>query len=76
MKTMTFAFEIIPPQDSANADIDRNNKTRILLQSLRLWRQRANSRRALSQLSACQLDDIGIDRVSADIEARKPFWRG
>ncbi len=76
MKPMTFAFETIPPQVSAYADIDRNNKTRTLLQSLRLWHQRANSRRALSQLSRCQLNDIGIDRVSADIEARKPFWRG
>jgi uncharacterized protein YjiS (DUF1127 family) len=75
MKPMTFAFETIPPQVSANADIDRNNNTLTLLQSLRLWRHRANSRHALSQLSRRHLDDIGIDRVSADIEASKPFWR-
>jgi uncharacterized protein YjiS (DUF1127 family) len=76
MKPMTFAFETIAPQVSANPDIQRSYMTPALLQNLRLWRQRANSRRALSQLSRCQLDDIGIDRVSADFEARKPFWRG
>jgi uncharacterized protein YjiS (DUF1127 family) len=75
MKPMTFAFQTIPSQVSDDTDTHRNNKTRTLLQSLRLWRHRASSRHALSQLSRRQLDDIGIDRVSADIEASKPFWR-
>lgn len=40
-----------------------------------LWRQRARSRRDLLWLNEQQLRDIGIDRLSAQEEGRKPFWR-
>jgi uncharacterized protein YjiS (DUF1127 family) len=39
------------------------------------WHERARQRRALRHLSAHMLRDIGLDRVSAEAEARKPFWR-
>ena len=42
---------------------------------IRLWRQRARSRRDLLWLSEHQLRDIGIDRRAARTEAYKPFWR-
>ena len=43
---------------------------------IRLWRQRARSRRQLMWLDQRQLHDIGLDRSSALEEAHKPFWRG
>lgn len=46
-----------------------------LAATLRLWRQRAHSRRALSLLADHQLRDIGLCRYDARIEAGKPFWR-
>jgi uncharacterized protein YjiS (DUF1127 family) len=39
------------------------------------WHERARQRRALQQLSAHMLRDIGIDREAAIAEAYKPFWR-
>ena len=48
---------------------------RDLAAGIRLWRQRARSRRQLLRLNEYQLRDIGIDRHTAEEEARKPFWR-
>ena len=42
---------------------------------LQRWYAIANQRRALSRLTDDQLKDIGISRVDAMQEARKPFWR-
>jgi uncharacterized protein YjiS (DUF1127 family) len=42
---------------------------------IRLWRHRARSRRQLLWLDERQLRDIGLDRVTAQEEAYKPFWR-
>lgn len=39
------------------------------------WHQRARERRALLRLDRRMLNDIGLDRASAEAEARKPFWR-
>jgi uncharacterized protein YjiS (DUF1127 family) len=39
------------------------------------WRQRARQRRALAELPAHLLHDIGIDRRMALLESMKPFWR-
>lgn len=41
---------------------------------LRLWRQRADSRRQLLSMTDRELHDIGIDRVDANQEAAKRFW--
>lgn len=73
MKSTTFTFRTQSPR--IGAGFDHAEKSRTLLQTLRLWRQRANGRRRLGELTRCELEDIGIDRVDADIEARKPFWK-
>ena len=48
---------------------------RQLAATLRLWRQRARSRRALVGLTDRELTDIGICRYDARFESAKPFWR-
>ena len=40
------------------------------------WSQRRQTRRALYNLSADHLRDIGLDATRAGAEAAKPFWRG
>ena len=51
------------------------NWARQLLATIKLWRQRAHSRRALSLLTDQQLRDIGLCRYDARTESAKPFWR-
>jgi uncharacterized protein YjiS (DUF1127 family) len=47
----------------------------------RVWRwcarcsARSRQREALSELDARLLDDIGVTRQQANVEAAKPFWR-
>ena len=41
---------------------------------VKLWFQRAQTRRQLARFDNSQLEDIGIDRVAAQIEIDKPFW--
>jgi len=43
-------------------------------QTLRTWRTRARSRRALGELSCRLLRDVGITAGDARLEANKPFW--
>ncbi len=40
-----------------------------------LWRQRMRARRALSRLDAHLLRDIGLDPMTAEREATRPFWQ-
>ena len=42
---------------------------------LHTWQQRHRGRRALLQLDAWLLKDLGYSRAAAAREARKPFWR-
>ncbi len=44
------------------------------LETLRLWRARAQARRELARLSALDLKDIGYP-AEVEAEKRKPFWR-
>ena len=53
----------------------RGLSLRDLAARIRLWRHRSRSRRHLQWLDERQLRDIGIDRLAAEEEARKPFWR-
>ncbi|MCW3150524.1 DUF1127 domain-containing protein [Stutzerimonas stutzeri] len=46
-----------------------------LLHTLRLWQQRAQTRRQLAQLDARQLADAGISASERLEELEKPFWR-
>lgn len=39
------------------------------------WHERWLQRRALEELTADRLRDIGVTRAQAVAEARKPFWR-
>jgi uncharacterized protein YjiS (DUF1127 family) len=72
MKTIDFAINPELPGAYLGLQIEPSgNLTKIL----QIWRQRASTRRALSQLSTAALQDIGIDRDSAAAEAAKPFWR-
>jgi len=48
---------------------------RRLLQLLRLWQQRARTRRQLAALDDRQLADIGVSRSERMDELGKPFWR-
>ncbi len=43
---------------------------------LALWERRAKTRAALARLDENQLRDIGIDPLSAALEAGRPFWKG
>lgn len=40
-----------------------------------LWRQRVVTRRELGRLDERMLQDIGFNRLDADHEMSKPFWR-
>lgn len=42
---------------------------------LRMWRQRAEERRALAALDDRLLADIGVTRGDAERECAQPFWR-
>ena len=46
-----------------------------LLATLRTWRRRALERSALARLDERELRDIGINRIEALAEIRKPLWR-
>lgn len=50
-------------------------KSRNLWRGLALWQARFVQRRALAELDARQLTDIGISRAEALGEAQVPFWR-
>lgn len=48
----------------------------VLAESLLDWHGRWKQRQALLSLDEHLLKDIGVSRLDADHEARKPFWRG
>lgn len=48
---------------------------RIVTMTIQTWTDRARTRAALRQLDPRLLDDIGVTRGDAMIEAEKPFWR-
>ena len=39
------------------------------------WSLRRRSRADLARLTPAQLRDIGLDRLSAEDEAQRPFWQ-
>ncbi|MEM8589164.1 MAG: DUF1127 domain-containing protein [Pseudomonadota bacterium] len=45
------------------------------IETVRKWRRRVRLRRHLSHFGDHLLDDIGLDRQSAEAEISKPFWR-
>jgi uncharacterized protein YjiS (DUF1127 family) len=51
------------------------NALRGFLHTVSVWHTRARQRHVLAVLDDHILRDIGLTRVDADREARKPFWR-
>lgn len=45
------------------------------LATLRLWQERARTRRALTRWSERELHDIGMSWSTVAEEVNKPFWR-
>lgn len=43
--------------------------------TLKIWRERADMRRELSELSFREIQDIGIDQAQIEQEIAKPFWK-
>jgi uncharacterized protein YjiS (DUF1127 family) len=43
--------------------------------AIALWTDRARQRRILAAMDDRLLSDIGITRIEAEREVRKPFWR-
>ena len=75
MKTIDFAINPDLPVACIGPQVEPSESLASILPTLRIWRQRASTRRALSQLTTAALQDIGIDQDRADAEAAKPFWR-
>ena len=42
---------------------------------LKLWCERSRERHQLALLTDRELHDLGLTRIDAQQEARKPFWR-
>jgi len=75
MKTATVALENEVSNYSAEPMARASQTIAAARQTFRTWRERASSRRALSQLSYQMLEDIGVEPSEAMREASKPFWR-
>ncbi len=45
------------------------------LRTLLTWQERDRQRRALAQLDARMLTDVGLSRAEVAMELRKPFWQ-
>ena len=70
MKSSSIAIKVSPsvlPQVSLTLHRAR--------QVYAIWKQRAITRRQLLKLSQRELDDIGVTRAEAMLEAGKPFWK-
>ena len=75
MKSSDITFKTGVPVFSV-APLNRVGQNLAIAQhTFNAWRTRARTRYALKQLSNEALNDIGIDRIEAGLEAGKPFWR-
>ncbi len=45
------------------------------LRTLLTWQERDRQRRALAQLDARMLKDVGLNQAEVAMESRKPFWQ-
>ena len=44
-------------------------------ETLETWKNRADARRELAELSFREIQDIGLDQALLEQEIAKPFWR-
>ena len=55
--------------------VEMTNPLERLLATVTAWQQRYELRRRLLEMEDRLLDDIGMSRAQARLEADKPFWR-
>ena len=75
MKTADITIDQNYTTSFSNPGIENNGIFAATRQTIKLWKQRAQGRRALRHLSLHHLQDIGIVHDEAVCEADKPFWR-
>ena len=63
------------PISRAREPLSASRMYRRILGAIAFWHSRSLQRRALADLDAHLLRDIGINRRAAAREAAKPFWR-
>ena len=72
---MTHLHNTVQPHAASNLADSLVLSANRALASVWAWRFRARSRRHLALMDDHQLRDIGLDRVTRDLEIGKPFWR-
>ena len=75
MKTVNATLENTIPGYTTEAAVQAAQALAGFRQTIRTWKFRARTRRALSELTPRMLDDVGLEPGEARYEASKPFWR-
>ena len=73
--TALFRFLSLELKDDAGTHHERAVESVAWYKKLSLMASRAKQRRQLLQLSAEQLDDIGVTKAQVLEEVNKPFWK-
>ncbi|WP_413874758.1 DUF1127 domain-containing protein [Albidovulum sp.] len=71
---MTHAANLTPAPLGLKASAAPQSWSRVAA-ALRQWSDRRQSRIALGRLNAHLVRDIGLDPLTAEAEAARPFWR-
>lgn len=71
---MTRAANLTPAPLGLKASATPQTWSRVVT-VLRQWSDRRQSRIALGRLNAHLVRDIGLDPLTAEAEATRPFWR-
>jgi len=64
-----------PARRSSGVMVGPGPALRGLSSLLRLWCERSRERHQLALLTDRELRDLGLTRIDAQQETRKPFWR-
>lgn len=73
MQASTYSF--LKPQIKISNSYSKNiNKLQAFVQTVQQWEQNYRTRKALCQLTAEQLKDVGLSKEQAIDEVNKPFW--
>lgn len=71
---MTRAANLTPAPLGFKASVTPQTWSRVVT-VLRQWSDRRQTRIALGRLNAHLVRDIGLDPLTAEAEATRPFWR-